>query len=85
MWNREIAIRPQIPDSMGNFSELRAIGRHRMYTALSIAHYCLRIISCNHTLRTDLQNLFGSMPHIPIERMGFQKDWDKHSIWVDKK
>jgi abortive infection bacteriophage resistance protein len=84
MWNREIAIRPQIPDSAANFSELHAISRHRMYTALSIAHYCLRTISRNHTLRTDLQDLFAGFPHIPIERMGFPKDWEKHSIWVDK-
>jgi abortive infection bacteriophage resistance protein len=84
MWNREIAIRPQIPDSDADFSELRKIARHRMYTALSIAHYCLRIISCNHTLHTDLLNLFADMPHIPINRMGFPKDWNKHSIWIDK-
>jgi abortive infection bacteriophage resistance protein len=84
LWNREIAIKPEFPDSNKAFAELRIIQKHKIFSALSIIHYCLRIITIEHSLRIDLEGLFKTFSFDRFRAAGFPPDWKSFSLWKDR-
>jgi abortive infection bacteriophage resistance protein len=84
LWNREIAIKPEFPDSNPAFSELRMIRRHKIFSALSVIHFCLRIITAKHSLRTDLVDVFNEFSFTRLHAAGFPPYWDSLSLWKDR-
>ena len=83
LWNREIPIRPQIPDRKHNpeWHSPVKFDNSRVFTVLTLLHYLLKFIEPQNGFQTRLENLLISYPEIPIREMGFPTNWKDSTIW----
>ena len=83
LWNREIPIRPFIPEKRHNpeWHDLVQFDNSRVFTVLSLINYLLNFIEPKNDFRVRLENLLYIYPEIPIRAMGFTPNWKDSPIW----
>lgn len=83
LWNREIPIRPQIPDRKHNpeWHIPVQFDGSRVFTVLTLLRYLLQFIESQSDFRTRLEILLLAYPEIPIIAMGFPTNWKDSPIW----
>lgn len=85
LWNREIPIRPLIPNKKHNpewHTEL-AYDHKRLFTTLTLIQYLLQKIDSTNTWKDRLFSLIANYPNIPIHWMGFPENWKTSLIWKE--
>jgi abortive infection bacteriophage resistance protein len=83
LWNREIPIRPQIPDRKHKpeWHSPVQFNNTRVFTVLSLLRYLLRFIEPHTDWQSRLDGLLLTYPEIPLDAMGFPQNWKDSSIW----
>ncbi len=81
LWNRELAIKPQIPNKIEAFHTPVEIGNQRIFAVLTMAKYLLNIISPQSEWKERLVALFDKYPEVPKCDMGFPPEWEDCPIW----
>ena len=83
LWNREIPIRPQIPDQKHNpeWHSPVQFDNKRVFTVLTLLQYLLQFIEPKNDFQEQLEILLLAYPEIPITAMGFPANWKDSSIW----
>jgi len=81
LWNRELGIKPLIPDKMPEWHAPISIPNNKVFGVLSICIYMLNRVAPNSQWKQRLKDLLAEYPLIPLNEMGFINDWEKHSIW----
>ena len=83
LWNREIPIRPQIPDNKHNpeWHFPVRFDNSRVFTVLTLLRYLLQFIEPKNDFQSRLENLLLAYPEVPIHAMGFPANWKDSPIW----
>jgi len=83
LWNREIPIRPLIPEKKHNpeWHSPVQFDNRRVFTVLTLLRYLLRFIDTQSDWQTRMEALLRAYPEIPIRTMGFPNNWKDSSIW----
>jgi abortive infection bacteriophage resistance protein len=83
LWNREISIRPMVPDSKNDPRWHRApsIQNHRVFAVLTLLNYLLRRIAPRSHWRERLFGVFDRFHNIPLRPMGIPSEWRTHDLW----
>jgi abortive infection bacteriophage resistance protein len=53
----------------------------KSFLIISSMIYLCNEITPNHHIKIKILNLFESTPHLPIYKLGFLNNWEKHPIW----
>lgn len=53
----------------------------RAFGVISCLLYLCNALNPNNTLKREIKSLFNSHPNIPINMLGFTKDWEKEPLW----
>ena len=87
LWNRELALKPLIPDAKHDPSwyGARPVGNNRIFAVLTILHFQLLRIAPQSGWRNRLFGLFDRYPSIPLPPMGMPADWRNHDLWKQVK
>lgn len=83
LWNRELPIRPQIPEQRNNpeWHTPFQFDNRRMFTVLTMLRYLLGIIDPQNDWQNRLETLLHSNPEIPLKWMGIPSNWLESHIW----
>ena len=83
LWNREIPIRPQIPDIKHNpeWHTPVQFDNTRVFTVLALLQHLLKVIEPQNNFRIRLKSLLLEYSDIPIKAMGFPDNWEDSPIW----
>jgi|SRR5882672_1867868 len=83
LWNRELAIRPMIPDQKHDPRWHRPvpIGNRRLFSVLTLLRYLLVHIEPRTHWRERLFSTFDRFPGIPLASMEMPPDWRAHDLW----
>lgn len=78
LWNRVLGNKPKIPYG----SDWHGVGNDRIFGVLSILSYILTIVAPRSQWRLRVKTLTERHPDVPLEQMGFPKDWGKLTLWA---
>jgi abortive infection bacteriophage resistance protein len=83
LWNRELPVRPYIPDARHRpeWHKPYQFDNRRTFTVLTLLQDLLRHIDAQNGWRDRLEALLQKYPDIPINWMGFPKNWKDSPIW----
>lgn len=84
LWNRELPIRPLIPDRKHNaaWHMPTTPDNRRVYAVLSLLRQSLKIIAPQSQWSLRFRELVARYPDVPLVSMGFPADWEKSPIWA---
>ncbi len=84
LWNQEFSIRPVLPAKKSHPEwHDPQISNHRVFATLTLLYYLLRRVAPQSGWATRLDKLLDKHPEIPLENMGFVKNWKNHPLWKD--
>ncbi len=75
VWNRELGIKPLLPDKSKYWKELRGSCNNRIFIIVLIINYLLMKINSKFDFFDKVKKLFDDFPCIDIGKMGFMDDW----------
>ncbi len=83
LWNRQIPIRPKIPDQRHHpeWYIPNRLDNRRTYTVLTLIQYLMKYIEPNNNWQVKFDQLLAEYPEIPTRSMGFSEDWRNCPIW----
>jgi abortive infection bacteriophage resistance protein len=83
LWNRELPIRPTIPDRKHHPEFYTPLGmdNRRVYAVLALLRYLLRFIDAQNDWQIRLEMLLHAYQDIPLHSMGFPTGWKNCPIW----
>lgn len=81
LWNRQLGIRPILPEGSPEWGSPRPMGNNRIFSVLSVLQYCGRQIGRDLDLARRLALLFQAYPGVNRNAMGFPEDWENYQIW----
>ena len=83
LWNRELAIKPVIPDARHRPEWHRPfpVSNHRIYGVLSLLQFLLRRIAPQSAWHERLYAHIDRHPLVPLPDMGANPDWRIHDVW----
>ncbi|HMN00389.1 MAG TPA: Abi family protein [Anaerolineales bacterium] len=83
LWNRELPIRPQIPEQRHNpeWHTPFQFDNRRMFSVLSLLRYLLGTIDPQSDWQSRFVTLLLTYPEIPLNWMGMPKNWKESPIW----
>jgi len=83
LWNRELAIRPKIPDKRHhpNWHQPTSIDNTRVFAVLTLSRFLLQEIAPQSEWCDRLFALLDKYPDIPLIAMGFPTRWKELPIW----
>jgi len=81
LWNRWFVVTPILPKQyMAIHHRISATDPHFIRVAFIIIQL-LKTINPNATWKVDLQLLFQHYPQVPIQSLGFIKEWQRDPFW----
>lgn len=85
-WNRELAIRPLVPDAKNNPEWHLPItpDNRRVFAVLTLLRWLLLKIAPQSHWAGRLRALLNNYPDIPKNLMGFPPAWETSPIWIEK-
>jgi abortive infection bacteriophage resistance protein len=83
LWNRELAIKPIIPDLRHDprWYPPHDVPNNRMFAVLTLLRYMLSCCASQSRWRDRLYAHFDAYPEIPLDRMGIPANWRNHPLW----
>ncbi len=84
LWNRSFHIMPCVPHSLPVASKLPFMKRHVLYPQLAMIHILVDMVSKGNHWSVRLKDLLEKHHSIPLEVMGFSKDWHLDPFWQSK-
>jgi len=83
LWNREIPVRPAIPHQRHHpeWHNPVAFDNRRIFAVLGLLNYLLDFIDPQNDWQDRLEALLQAYPEIPLNWMGFPKNWQDSPIW----
>lgn len=84
LWNRELAIRPSVPDSKNgpHWHSPQPVTTRRIFVVLTLLNFMLRSVAPQTHWRDRLFEHFDRFSDIPLEPMGIPPDWREHALWT---
>lgn len=80
LWNRRLGIIPKRPNGK-NFSEWADLDNEKPFFVLLMLSYLLKFCASTTNWHTRIEALVKEFESLPLERIGFIKDWQQHSLW----
>ena len=86
IWNLSLPTKPMFPSTSRRqqWDTPVPINNNNIYAALTICKYCVDIVAPNSKWDERLRRTIYDLPPEHLLRMGFNKGWDQHAIWVHK-
>ena len=83
LWNRELAIRPTVPDVKNGpeWHRPQSIDTNRMFVVLTILRFLLHRVAPQSAWRDRLFAQFDRFPDVPLVSMGMDAGWRQHTLW----
>lgn len=85
LWNRYMPIRPSIPKeaNLPEFHNPIKIDKlnPKLFRFLVVIQYLLNFIDTENLFGGNLLNLIKSYPNLPLEEIGFPKNWENIPFW----
>ncbi len=83
LWNRELSIRPLIPDQRhhAEWHTPFTPDNRRTFTILMLANYLLGKIDSENQWQDRFLSLLSLYPEIPLNWMGVPKNWQESPLW----
>lgn len=81
LWNRELGIKPLIPEKSPQWHVPVEITNNRVFGILTICRYCLECVAIQDQWVSRLKTLLAKHPDIPLRAMGFPDNWRECPIW----
>ncbi len=83
LWNRQIPVRPKLPDKRHRPEWHRPanVDNRRVFAILTILKYLLAYITPETHWGERLLGLIQEYEEIPVEQMGFPKNWRESPLW----
>ncbi|MEQ2888859.1 Abi family protein [Bacteroides ovatus] len=82
VWNRDFMLNPAEPKKTKNaWADTSKMDKKRIYYRLCIIRYFLSSVSPNNNFNEKLSSLLTNFPSIDITAMGFNRDWEKETLW----
>ena len=82
LWNREIRVKPQIPDNPKNqWLKNREIENDKVYFLLCMILYLIQTINPKNSITSRFKSLLAKYPNIDVKAMGFPDNWEEESLW----
>lgn len=81
LWNRELGIKPRIPDNNGIWKQPVVVANKRIFGVLTILKYIINHIAPQSKWGSRLFKLLEDYPDVPIKSMGFPDNWRECPIW----
>ena len=83
LWNRELAIRPTVPDVKNGpeWHRPQSIDTNRMFVVLTILRFLLHRVAPQSAWRERLFAQFDRFPDVPLASMGMDAGWRQHTLW----
>ena len=83
LWNRELAIRPTVPDVKNGpeWHRPQSIDTNRMFVVLTILRFLLHRVAPQSAWRDRLFAKFDRFPDVPLASMGMDAGWRQHTLW----
>ena len=83
LWNRELAIRPMVPDVKNGpeWHRPQSIDTNRMFVVLTILRLLLHRVAPQSAWRDRLFAQFDRFPDVPLASMGMDVGWRQHTLW----
>jgi len=86
LWNRELAIRPFVPDARNSPEWHQPVtpDNRRTFVVLTLLRWLLRKIAPQSHWPDRLHALLMNYPDVPLQLMGFSSGWETSPIWTEK-
>ena len=86
LWNRELAIRPLVPDAKNSpeWHQPATPDNRRMFAVLTLLRWLLHKIAPQSHWSDRLRALLKNYPDVPLLLMGFPSGWETSPIWTEK-
>lgn len=83
LWNRELAIKPLIPDPRNQpaWHVPVAVDNRRIFAVLTLLHVLMKQVAPQSRWKNRLFALYDGHPGIPLRDMGMPADWRNHPLW----
>lgn len=81
LWNRELGIKPEIPDKNPYWNYPNKIENNKMFGILSIMKYMISYIAPQSCWQERLFQLLNKYNGIPLVSMGFPDNWKNYKMW----
>lgn len=83
LWNRELAIRPKIPEKrhLPAWHQPIRVENARIFAVLTLCRFLLEEIAPQSEWHKRLLSLIDKYPDIPLVIMGFPQRWEESTIW----
>jgi abortive infection bacteriophage resistance protein len=86
LWSRNMVKRPieNLNNPSGDWlnTPLHPANYKKPFLIISTLVYLCNQIHSGHNVKTQIIDLFNTSPNIPIYKIGFTTDWNRHPIWV---
>jgi abortive infection bacteriophage resistance protein len=80
LWNRRLGLSPMIP-SVKKHPKWKGVQNNYPFVILLILRTLLRRCAPNTAWKNRMEELFDEYSDLPINCMGFPKDWREHILW----
>ena len=86
LWNRELSIRPLVPDLKNNpeWYQPAAPDNRRTFAVLTLLRWLLRKIAPQSRWTDRLRELLNNYSDIPLNLAGFPAGWETSPVWNQK-
>jgi abortive infection bacteriophage resistance protein len=86
LWNRELAIRPFVPDAKNSpeWHQPATPDNRRMFAVLTLLRWLLQKIAPSSHWPDRVRALLKAYPDVPLNLMGFPAGWETSPVWTEK-
>lgn len=82
-WDRRYGYKPKIPNSDEQWSGIRESSATSLFVQLSVVQYLLSELAPSTQWRSRLDDLLLEFPSVPVEDMGFPREWRQTPPWCN--
>ncbi len=86
LWNRELAIRPFVPDAKNipGWHRPAPPDNRRVFAVLTLLRWLLEKIAPASHWPARFRSLLNTYPDVPLHLMGFPAGWETSPVWTEK-
>ena len=87
LWNRRLPVKPSIPSIKYHpeFYSPVKVSNDSYFVILAMLEYLVKTIYPDKSIKNDFEKLFVKYPGVPINKMGFPKNWHECAVFVKQK
>jgi abortive infection bacteriophage resistance protein len=82
LWNRDIRVKPQIPDNpKKQWLNNTDLENDKVYFLLSMILYLIQTINPKNSITSRFKSLLVKYPNVDVKAMGFPDNWVEETLW----